>query len=131
MVCTWLGLRARCREIFYLRCDFAAKCGGPVIPERLGASRSKAIRRAKFKGYSRTDKSLDDICRRICQLEAPQSELEHRTRCRDQRNTRTVHGKNVLAALGNASLTSTGFGHGPAPAGSTENIASKPCTGAE
>ena len=86
-----------------------------MIPERLGAFTSKAIRRAKFKGYSRTDKSLDDICRRICQLGAPRSELEHKTRCRDQRNTRTFHGKNILVAFGNASLTPAGFGHGPAP----------------
>ena len=65
----------------------------PVISERLGAFRSKAIRRAKFKSYSRTDKSLDDICRRICQLGAPEGELGRQARRRDQRNVRTFHGR--------------------------------------
>ena len=87
----------------------------PVISERLGAFRSKAIRRAKFKSYSRTDKSLDDICRRICQLGAPESELDRKARRRDQHNTRTFHGENVLVAFGNGSGTSTGFGYAPAP----------------
>jgi len=87
----------------------------PVISERLEAFRNKSIRRAKFKSYSRIDKSLDEICKKICQLGAPESELIHQIRHHDQRNKRTFRGENVLVAFGNGSGTSTGFGYAPAP----------------
>jgi hypothetical protein len=87
----------------------------PVISERLEAFRNKSIRRAKFKSYSRVDKSLDDICKKICQLGAPESELTRQFHHRDHRNQRTFHGENVLVAFGNGCGTSTGFGYAPAP----------------
>ena len=87
----------------------------PVIPERLEAFRNKSVRRAKFKSYSRIDKSLDEICKKICQLGAPESELTRQTHHRDHRNQRTFHGENVLVAFGNGSGSSTGFGYAPAP----------------
>ena len=87
----------------------------PVIPERLEAFRNKSIRRAKFKSYSRIDKSLDEICKKICQLGAPESELTRQIHHRDRRNQRTFCGENVLVAFGNGSGTSTGFGYAPAP----------------
>jgi len=87
----------------------------PVIPERLEAFRNKSIRRAKFKSYSRIDKSLDEICKKICQLGAPESELTRQIKHRDHRNQRTFRGENVLVAFGNGSGSSTGFGYAPAP----------------
>ena len=87
----------------------------PVISERLEAFRNKSIRRAKFKSYSRIDKSLDEICKKICQLGAPESELARQIKHHDHRNQRTFHGENVLVAFGNGSGSSTGFGYAPAP----------------
>ena len=82
----------------------------PVLTDRLQAFRSVDIRRAKFKSYARTDRALDDICKRICSLGATSSNASEK-----KPRERRFHGSNVLVAFGNACGTSTGFGYAPVP----------------
>jgi len=77
----------------------------PVIMSRLQSFQSKAIRKAKFAGRSRTDAFLDKMCKDMISLGVSQAELA----------IRKPKGGDVLIAFGDASTSSGGFGYGSAP----------------
>ena len=64
----------------------------PLLTEIIEAYKTRELRRVKFTNYTKKDKALDGICKRI-----------------------TGGRREALIAFGAANTCSTGFGHAPAP----------------
>jgi hypothetical protein len=69
----------------------------PCLDAWMKVKRTRSIQRASFDSYMRRDRSLDELCTRICTL------------------GNSGRKKRVFVAFGDASVTSTGFGYAPVP----------------